>query len=155
MRGKDISVMDPTPPEAVSARRVLNLDNTVPLVKLMVPDKNASLLYYIAASPHVIPYTLPSCATHGFPAYNVSRCVPVFMKDSWRVAVLDIWAEGQIYKSLKEAGVHHVLDCLSSGDILTDQYHTTKTCEYVSEPWACYSMWYHFCLVSLILNLMR
>ena len=60
------------------------------------------------------------------------------MKDSWRVDVPDIWADGQIYKSLKEAGVHHILNCLSSGDILTDQYHATKTCEYVYKPWACY-----------------
>ena len=82
MRGKDISVMDPTPPEAVSARQALNLDNTVPLVKLMVPDKHASPLYYIAASPCVALYTLPGCATHGFPAYDVSQSALVFMKDS-------------------------------------------------------------------------
>ena len=94
MRGKDISVMDPTPPEAVSARQALNLDNTVSLVKLMVPDKDASQLYYIAASPHVTPYTLPGHATRRFPAYNVSRCVPVFIKDSWRIDVPDIQAEG-------------------------------------------------------------
>jgi len=140
MRGKDISVMDPTPPEAVSARQALNLDNTVPLVKLMVPDKHASPLYYIAASPRVAPYTPPGRATRGFPAYNVSRSAPVFMKDSWRVDVPDIWAEGLVYNSLKKASVRHVPDCLSSGDILTDQYHLTKTCQYVAEPWACYSI---------------
>ncbi|KAF8236905.1 hypothetical protein L208DRAFT_1134535, partial [Tricholoma matsutake] len=67
------------------------------------------------------------CATHGFPAYDISQCVPVFMKDSWRVDVPDIWVEGLIYNKLKAAGIRHVLDCLSSGDILMNRYHATKT----------------------------
>jgi hypothetical protein len=138
MRGKDMSVMNPTLAEADSARQALSLNDTDPLVKLMVPDKNASPLYYIAARPHVTPYTPPGRATRGFPAYDVTRHMPVFMKDSWRVDVADIWAEGLVYDSLKEAGVRHIPDCLSSGDILTDQYHATKTCNYVHEPWACY-----------------
>ena len=42
MRGNDQSVMDPTLAEAVTARRALNLDNTVPLVKLTIPDMDGS-----------------------------------------------------------------------------------------------------------------
>jgi hypothetical protein len=71
MRGKDRSVLDPTPAEAAMARQALRLDNTVPLVKLMVPDTNGPL-HYIAASPRVGPYTPPGRATRGFPAFNVS-----------------------------------------------------------------------------------
>ncbi|KAF8219911.1 hypothetical protein L208DRAFT_1336793 [Tricholoma matsutake] len=99
---------------------------------------DGSPLYYIAASPRVTLYTPPGCATRGFPAYDISRCVPVFMKDSWRVDIPDIWAEGLIYNKLKAAGVHHVPDCLSSGDILTNRYHATKTFKYINVPWACY-----------------
>ena len=139
MHGIDQSVMDPTLAEAVMARQALNLDNTVPLVKLTIPDTDGSPLYYIAASPRVTPYTPPGRATCGFPAYNVSRCMPVFMKDSWRVDVPDIWMEGLVYNKLKAAGVRHVPDCLSSGDIFTTRYHATKTCKYVNAPWACYS----------------
>jgi hypothetical protein len=83
MRGIDQSVMDPTPAEAVMARQALNLDNMVPLVKLTIPDTDGSPLYYIVASPRVTPYTPPGRATHGFPAYDVSRCMPVFMKGGW------------------------------------------------------------------------
>ncbi|KAF8223620.1 hypothetical protein L208DRAFT_1316018 [Tricholoma matsutake] len=43
-----------------------------------------------------------------------------------------------LHKALKAAGVCHIPHCLSSGDISTDQYHTTKTCGYVQVPWACY-----------------
>ena len=96
MCGIDQSVMDPTLAEAVIAGQALNLDNMVPLVKLMIPDMDGSPLYYIVASPQVTPYTPPCRATPGFPAYDVSRCVPVFMKDSWRVDVPDIWAEGLV-----------------------------------------------------------
>jgi len=60
------------------------------------------------------------------------------MKDSWRVDVPDIWVEGLIYNKLKAASVCHVPDCLSSGDILTNQYHATKTFKYVNAQWACY-----------------
>jgi hypothetical protein len=139
MCGKDHSVLDPTPAEAVKARQALNLDNTVPLVKLTVPDMDSSPIYYIVASPQVTPYTPPGHATCAFPAYNVSRCMPVFIKNSWRVDVPDISAEGLIYNKLKEDGVCHVPNCLSSGDIRTKQYHATKTCMYANVPWACYS----------------
>lgn len=138
MRGKDQSVSDPTPAEAVKARQALKLDNTVPLVKLMVPGMDNSQLYYIAASPRVTPYTPPGRATRGFPAYDVSRCVPVFLKDSWRLDVRDIWQEGSVYKTLKEASVRHIPNCLSSGDILSSRYHATKTSNYVRATWACY-----------------
>ena len=59
MRGIDESVMDPTLAEAVMARQALNLDNTVPLVKLTIPDTDGSPLYYIAASPDPLYPTRP------------------------------------------------------------------------------------------------
>ncbi|KAF8220425.1 hypothetical protein L208DRAFT_1118031, partial [Tricholoma matsutake] len=70
MHSNNQSVMDPTPAEAVMARQALNLDNMVPLVKLMIPDMDGSPLYYIVASPRVTLYTPPGHATRGFPAYD-------------------------------------------------------------------------------------
>jgi hypothetical protein len=113
--------VDLSPVEAAMARQALNLDDSVPLVKCMIPGMDGSRLYYIAASPRVTPYTPPGHATRAFPVYDVSQCVPVFMKDSWRVNVPDIWTKGIIYHALKAAGVCNILDCMSSGDILTDQ----------------------------------
>ena len=51
----------------------------------------------------------------------------------------DIWPEGRLYKKLKIAKVHNIPDCLSSGDITTDQYHASKTCTYLKKSWACVS----------------
>ena len=51
----------------------------------------------------------------------------------------DIWPEGRVYEVLKSCGVRNIPDCLSSGDIATDQYHASKTCTYLKEPWACLS----------------
>jgi Fungal protein kinase len=139
MRGKDQSVSDPTLAEATIARQALVLDNNTPLVKLAIPHIDGSSLYYIAPVPQVTPYTPPGRATRGFPAYDISRCMPVYMKDSWRVDMPDIWPEGAVYKVLKQHGVRNIPDCLSSGDISTDQYHASKTCRYLNEPWACHS----------------
>lgn len=140
MRGNDQSVSDPTPMEATKAREVLDLDDNAPLVKLAIPHTDGcSLLYYIAPIPRVTPYTPPGRATRGFPAYDVSRGKPVYLKDSWRVNMPDIWPEGRVYEKLKIAKVRNIPDCLSSGDIATDQYHATKTCFYLKESWACVS----------------
>jgi hypothetical protein len=140
MRGNDQSVSDPTPAEESIARRTLKLDDHVPLIKLAIPDKDGSSLYYIATTANpVTPYTPPGRATRGFPAYDVLRSSPVYVKDSWRVDKPDIWPEGRVYGVLKDHAVRNIPNCLSSGDIVTDQYHATKTCTYLQEPWACHS----------------
>jgi hypothetical protein len=139
MRGNDQSVSDPTPTEATLARQFLELDNDTPLVKLTIPHTDGSPLYYVASTPRVTPYTPPGRATRGFPAYDISRHTLVYMKDSWRVDIPNIWPEGLVYGELKKHSVRNIPDCLSSGDIATDQYHRSKTCAYVREPWACHS----------------
>ena len=90
--------------EATKAREVLDLDNNAPLVKIAIPHMDGcSLLYYIAPIPRVTPYTPLGRTTHGFPAYNVLRGKPVYLKDSWRVNMPDIWPEGRVYKKSKIA----------------------------------------------------
>lgn len=140
MRGKDISASAPTPVEGLMARKSLNLDMTVPLIKLSIPNADGPLRYFLTSAPEVsLLYTPPGRATRGFTAYDVSRGIVVFLKDSWRIDLPDIQAEGKVYKMLKDAKVRHVPDCLDSGDILTAEYHATKTHEYVKELWACHS----------------
>ena len=139
MRGNDQSVSDPTPLEATQARQFLTVDNNAPLVKLAIPHTDGSSLYYIAPISRVTPYTPPGRATRGFPAYDVSRGKLVYLKDSWRVDVPDIWPEGCVYEKLKTFKVRNIPDCLLSGDIATVQYHASKTCTYLKEDWACVS----------------
>src|ERR1700678_3861988 len=101
MRGKDSSASAPTPAEELMARKFLELDMTVPLVKLLIPNSDGSLLYFITSTPKIILYTPPGCATRGFRAYDVSRGMVVFLKDSWRIDLPDIQAEGKVYKTLR------------------------------------------------------
>lgn len=140
MRGNDQTVSKPTPMEAMIARQALDLDNDVPVVKLAIPHTDGSPLYYIAPTPQVTPYTPPGRATRGFPAYDVSRCRLVYMKDSWRVNMPDIWPEGRVYEVLRGYGVRNIPNCLSSGDIATDQYHASKTNSYLQAPWVCHTV---------------
>jgi hypothetical protein len=139
MRGKDHSVLLPTPTEAVAARQALNIDDTEPLVKLSIPGINNSSLYYVTSAPRVILYTPPGRATRGFEAYDLHFKHLVFLKDSWRIDLQDIWEEGKIYARLAKANVRNIPKCIASGNISTVKYHATKTCYYTMESWACHS----------------
>jgi hypothetical protein len=74
MHGKDQSISHPTLVEAAMARRALNLNDLVPLVKCTIPGMDSSLLYHIAASPQATFYIPPGHATRAFPVYDVSQC---------------------------------------------------------------------------------
>ena len=126
MHGNDQSVSVPTPVEAAESRQVLGLGNNVPLVKLQVPGACSSPLFFITSAPRAMPYMPPGCATCGSPAYDMLQRKRVFLKDSWRVDLLDIQAKGLTYKMLKDAQVCNIPHCLTSGDISTTVYHTTK-----------------------------
>ena len=139
MRGKDLSVSDPTPDEAIAARQVLALDKKVSLVKVEIPDADGRPTYFITTLPRATPYTPPGRATRTFQAYDVLRRTKVFLKDSWRVDKKDIQAEGITYTTLEKAGVRNIPHCLASGDISTEKYHATKAHIYATQPWACHS----------------
>jgi hypothetical protein len=139
MRGKDRSASAPNPAEGLMARKALELDIAVPLIKLSIPNADGSLLYFVTSTPEATLYTPPGRATRGFRAYDVLQGMVVFLKDSWRIDLPDIEAEGRVYKMLRDAAVRHVPHCLASGDILTMEYHATKTHDYVIKPWACHS----------------
>jgi hypothetical protein len=139
MRGKDQSVSYPTPTEAVAARQALDIDDTEPLVKLSIPGEDGSFLYYVTSAPRATLYTPPGRATRGFRAYDLAFKRQVFIKDSWRIDLRDIWEEGRIYTRLAIAKVRNIPNCIASGNISTHKYHATKTYNYITESWACHS----------------
>jgi len=134
MRGMDQSVSEPTVLEATAAKQALELDSDANLFKLEIPGADHTSNYFITPAPTASLYTPPGRGTRVFPAYNVSDGKKVLLKDSWRVDLLDIQAEGLTYKTLKEARVRNIPDCLASGDIKTDKYHTTTTNTYYKGP---------------------
>jgi RIO-like serine/threonine protein kinase fused to N-terminal HTH domain len=114
----------------------LQLGETVPLVKLSIPDTGGHC-YFVTSAPEATLYTPPGRATRGFKAYHISEQKVVFLKDSWRIDLPDIQAEGNVYRTLRDAEVRNVPHCLASGDISPAEYHATKTHLYVAESWAC------------------
>ena len=137
MCGKDESVLFLTPVEVVEARQALGLGDDIQLVKLQVPGAHGPL-YFITSASQATPYTPPGHATHGGPAYNILHKTKVFLKDLWRVDLLDIQAEGLTYKTLEDAKVHNIPHCLTSGDISTTDYHAMKTQIFTPIPCACH-----------------
>jgi hypothetical protein len=139
MRGNDESASDPTPGEALAARKALQLDKTVPLVKLLIPDADGGPRYFVTSTPEAPLYTPPGRATRGFKAYDTLLKTAVFLKDSWRIDLPDIQPEGQVYRTLRNAAVCNVPHCLASGDIFSAEFHATKTHIYATKRWACRS----------------
>jgi hypothetical protein len=135
MCGKDQSVSAVTPAEADVARQALQLDDNIPLVKLAIPVANQSSQYFITHAPRATLYTPPGRATRGFRAYDILRGKCVFLKDSWRINLQDMPAEGSIYAILEDKQARYIPHCLISGDISTNTYHTTKTNIYSDKSW--------------------
>lgn len=133
MRGIDQSVSAPTAEEALVARTALGLDKLVPLFKVGIPINADASDYFITALPRSQFYAPPGRATWGLRAYDISRRTLCFVKDSWRIDLPGIQAEGLTYKTLNDHGVRNIPTCVASGDIATDTYHATKTSSYVSQ----------------------
>lgn len=136
MRGVDTSVCVPTTKERIDARKALDWgDHDMPLFKLAIPITKRKSHFFIVRSPIATPYTPPGRATRGFEAYDISGKTAVFLKDSWRIDLPDITAEGLVYGTLQQASVSNIPRCIASGDISDARYHGTKTQEYTKRPW--------------------
>jgi len=139
MHGNDDTVSCPTSSEACAARKALGLGKKDPLVKLSIHGADGKPLYFVTSTPEAPVYAPPGCTTCGFKAYDLSHSRMVFLKDSWRIDVEGIQLEGEVYETLHKAEVPHVPQCLTWGDISTDDYHSTATWRYTSTPWAVFS----------------
>jgi hypothetical protein len=106
MHGTDQSVSDPMPEEAIAAGKALELADNIPLFKLEVPCNNGVPHYFITGSPRPIFYTPPGRATRGFQAYDISGATLVFLKDTWRIDLPSIPAEGSTYNDVLQARQH-------------------------------------------------
>lgn len=137
LQGKDETVSIPESHEIRGARDTLNLESTIPLLKVSVPGLDGSSRYFIVPTPETTPYTPPGHAMRGFRAYDPSRKDTVFLKDTWRIDMPEITPEGEVYAKLNAASVRNVPQCLASGDISTPIYHATRTVSYAQMPWAC------------------
>jgi hypothetical protein len=133
MRGIDQTVSAPTAEEALVARTALGLGKLVPLVKLGIPINADASDYFITTIPRSQIYAPPGRATRGLRAYDISRKTLCFVKDSWRINLPGIQAEGLTYKTLNDHRVRNIPTCVASGDIATDTYHATKTSTYASQ----------------------
>jgi hypothetical protein len=139
MRGIDQSVSvisDPKAEDGVAARKALRLPNKVSLFRLEIPTSDGFSRYFITTAPEAIFYAPPGRATRGFHAYDISGKTPCFLKDTWRVDIPDIQAEGLTYEALNNHSVANIPKCVASGDISTVTYHATKTYGYASQEWA-------------------
>ena len=136
MRGIDQTVSAPMAEEALLARTALGLetvgDKLVPLVKLGIPINADALDYFIATIPRATFYAPPGRATCGLRAYDISWKTLCFVKDTWRINLADIQAEGITYKTLNDCHVRNIPKCIAYGDISTETYHATKTSIYSS-----------------------
>ena len=56
----------------------------------------------------------------------------MYLKDSWRIDLPDITAEGLVYAKLEKDFDSNIAHCIVWGDISD---HVTKTQEYASKPW--------------------
>jgi hypothetical protein len=136
MRGIDQSVSAPTAEEAAAAGKALGLDVKVPLFKLEIPISSGASRYFITTTPQAAFHIPAGRATRGFHAYDISQATLCFVKDTWRIDLPGIRAEGLTYKTLKNGHVRNIPKCIAFGDILTRTYHATKTSDYSSRKWA-------------------
>jgi hypothetical protein len=139
MRGMDQSVSELTLTEAAAAKRALGLDksdNTVRLFKLKIPRAGSALSFFITQAPKAMAYTPPGRATRVFTAYDITEEKVVLLKDSWRINLPDILAEGLTYEKLMDVEVCNIPRCVASGDIKTDKYRATAMDKYVNAGWA-------------------
>lgn len=73
-------------------------------------------------------------------AYDIRNERRVYLKDSWRVSVKGIEAEGEIYRRLHEKEVPNIPPCLLAGDI-GDFHHRTRTHDHVTDKKGAHSYW--------------
>ncbi|KAG6376717.1 hypothetical protein JVT61DRAFT_1735 [Boletus reticuloceps] len=115
MRGVDETVTIPPVSDASEAPKCLNLPDDVPMFQTEVcslfSDENLRVIAPAPIAPH---YSPPGRATRGFVAYYPARKKKVFLKDTWRVDVVGIEQEGDIYKLLPEKQVRNVPQCIAA-----------------------------------------
>jgi hypothetical protein len=121
VRGLDQSVTVPSDADATyveKARAALGIDNETPLCKFTIYGEEGDVTYCFGNKPWFKGNGSPTGrATRVFTVYapDLNKCV--LMKDTWRVSLRGMQAEGAIYRRLHAANVSHIARFLRGGDV--------------------------------------
>jgi len=123
VRGHDSTVGEPTDAEVKHAKTIVpELIKETSFVTLTVSGRR-----FITHSPSSQLYVPVGRWTRASFAFDIDDECRVLLKDSWRVLLEDIHAEGDIYSELHKHGVPNIPRCLFYGDIGHDDYHRSRT----------------------------
>jgi len=133
MRGMDQSVSDPTPTEAAAARRLLELDDTVPLVKLKIPRAGCASDYFVTSTPGQRPIHPRAHYSH------VPRVQYYVGKEGSSERFMEGRSAGHTGRG---ENIQHADEALSviflvvsHQEISQRKYHATITKDYTTAPW--------------------
>ena len=127
MRGHDVTVHDASADEAREARIVVKeLQNVNRLVTVDIQGQ-----HYVIGAPCARPEIPVGRWTQTSIAYDCQSRKRVFLKDSWRVKLPNVYPESKIYGRLQQAEVPYVPHCIDGGDIGGNAYHRTRSHEFM------------------------
>jgi hypothetical protein len=127
MRGHDDTVRNPTEDELRAARATVDELKNPTLVTMVINDRR-----YVIRAPCARPEIPVGRWTRTSIAYDCQSKKRVFMKDSWRVELPDVYPESEIYGRLQQAEVPYVPRCIDGGDIGGNAYHRTRSHEFMN-----------------------
>jgi hypothetical protein len=132
VRGHDVTVCPPDKDVELRARTVKELAKAKVLLSVAIPDPKQplGLSHYIVCGPRTQPFIPVGRWTRTSIAYHVQGDKRVFLKDSWRVILEDITAEGDVYAMLHDHKVPNIPHCLLGSDI-GDDFHRSHTDKFV------------------------
>ncbi|TFK87463.1 hypothetical protein K466DRAFT_662999 [Polyporus arcularius HHB13444] len=111
-------------------------------------EETPRALRYIVSRPVVSSLSLAGRGTRGFWAVDISSRRVLFLKDTWRYRSTD-GLEGEILQRLRAAGVRNIPVVVAHSDVprglppyddralSRDDFQTTATDEFATEPWVC------------------
>ena len=146
MRGSDTSVRAPEVNELDAATRLIsefrNSDSGKEVAKtffvVSIPRRGrvSESGHYVIEAPFAILFPPTGRATRTFVAYDIQRDKRVLIKDSWRINIIGLPKEGEIYAKLERHQVPNIPICSCSGEIGDNTYHSIQTHFFLDADWA-------------------
>ena len=122
VRGHDSTVRLASSCEMEKARMFIEKGSTDPLLSITI-ESNC----YVVPYPRSQPKIPVGRWTRASIAYDVTRDKCVFLKDSWRLLLAGIQAEGKTYATLHSHKVPNIPHCSVAGDVGDNLYHKSQT----------------------------
>ncbi|KAI9454523.1 hypothetical protein F5148DRAFT_1288603 [Russula earlei] len=132
VRGHDMTVGLPTEGEVQLARTIPEFAETNSFLRVAIqsPDRDQGTNHYIITAPYTQLDIPAGRWTRASIAYDINRKMRVFLKDSWRVFLPGVLAEGDVYAKLHQSLVPNIPHCSLSGDVGD---HESKTHEFAKK----------------------